>query len=251
METSEQHDKMVVATLHGYAPDSMVKGDKEIALVQADLPTFLEQVKALSVVDQESYDLGIGISVKAEVRIRKIKEITKPNIQRWHEGHQRAIQEQKDLLAPWEAIKGEINPKCATWLRLEERRRDLEAIRLREEGRKKEEEARLAQAEALEQAGEHEAAEAVISAPIQAVAVEAPPPIEKGDGVGTRQGIWKHKVVNLITLVKAVAAGQQPIALLMENDAGLGQIARATKGQAVVPGVMFYQEQGKIQHRIK
>src|SRR3990167_9942219 len=128
--------------------------NKELAVVHAELPVFLEQVKALSVVDQESYDVCIGISVKAEVRIRKIKEITKPNIQRWHEGHLRAIDERDKLLAPWEAIKTQINPKCATWLREEKRKRDLEAIRLKEEARKKEEENRLAQAEALEQAGE-------------------------------------------------------------------------------------------------
>ena len=225
--------------------------NKELAVVHAELPVFLEQVKALSVVDQESYDVGIGISVKAEVRIRKIKEITRPNIQRWHEGHQRSIQEQKDLLSPWEAIKAEINPKCATWLRLEERRRDLEAIRLREEGRKKEEEARLAQAEALEQAGEHEAAEAVISAPIQAVAVEAPPPIEKGDGVGTRRGIWKFKVTNLKAVAKGVVEGRYPESYIQIGETTIGGIARATKGQAKIDGIEFYQEQDKIQHRMK
>jgi len=225
--------------------------NKELAIVQAKLPAFLEQVKALSVEDQESYDFGIQMSIQAEVYIRKIRESTKGNIDRWHKGHQDAIKERNDRLAPWEAIKTEINPKCMKWLREEESKRELEAIRAKAEGKKKDEDDRLAQAEALTEAGETEAAESILNAPSQTVEYQAPPPIEKGDGVGMRQGIWKFKVTNLKAVAKGVVEGRYPESYIQIGETTIGGIARATKGQAKIDGIEFYQEQDKIQHRMK
>lgn len=47
-------------------------------------------------------------------------------------------------------------------------------------------------------------------------------------------------MTSLPELVKAIAAGQSNIGLVMPNDTAINQLARATRGPIAVPGVRFF-----------
>lgn len=122
-----------------------------------------------------------------------------------------------------------------------------------------EEAARAAEAAAAKQAqiDRDEAAQAAAAAQQAAEASEladiAPtnmPTIEqpKAAGIGTRHN-WKHEVTDFAALV--IAAGEAAkrgdttmLGYIEPNSVALGQVARALKGQARIPGVRIYAEEG-------
>jgi hypothetical protein len=151
----------------------------------------------------------------------------------------------------------------ATWEQAEtQRRRDAEAAAQRERERLEREAAALAAAEQrrlqteaedrrlqeaaqLEAAGDRAGAERLIAAPVAAPLVSpapvfAPrPPVAappKVEGVSFRDA-YHAEVVDLMALVKAVAAGQAPLTLLQVNTTALNGLARSLKGALVIPGV--------------
>lgn len=90
------------------------------------------------------------------------------------------------------------------------------------------------QAAKLEKKGNVEEAAAVRAAPVAPVpVVVAPVETPKVKGISTRE-VWKARVVD---------AARVPREYLVVNDKMLAQVAQATKGQLVIPGVEFYSEQ--------
>lgn len=76
---------------------------------------------------------------------------------------------------------------------------------------------------------------ATVVAPV--IRREAP----KVAGLATRK-VWKAEVVDLMALVKAVAEGKAPLALLMANDKLIGQQARSLGAEFVTPGIKVWSE---------
>ena len=105
------------------------------------------------------------------------------------------------------------------------------------EAARKEREKLEAQAAKAEAAGKTERAEllqeraaSVVAAP---VAIAEPPKVE---GVSKRV-TYKAVVVDVMALVKAVAAGTVPVTVLVPDQAALNRMANALKGQLNYPGV--------------
>jgi membrane peptidoglycan carboxypeptidase len=61
-------------------------------------------------------------------------------------------------------------------------------------------------------------------------------PVQKTAGISTRSN-WTAEVVDLMELVKAVAAGTHPLSLLQADTAKLTQMAKALKSELNIPGV--------------
>ena len=136
-----------------------------------------------------------------------------------------------------------------------QRKADAEAAEARRSGdeaaaRAAEETARIAQEAARQAAAAAtaaaEAARAEIEladiAPIAAPTVLAP----KAAGISTRQN-WKAEVLDLKALVTAAAAGIASgdttlLGYLQANEKAIGQVAKALKNQARIPGVRIYAE---------
>lgn len=110
-----------------------------------------------------------------------------------------------------------------------------------ENARKAQEEERLKTAELLEAQGFSEEADAVLE-DIVAIAPPAPvmlKPVEKFErvqGVHDRKS-YKAEVIDLMILVKEIAAGRQPITLIMANESVLNGMAKALKAELRIPGV--------------
>lgn len=109
------------------------------------------------------------------------------------------------------------------------------------------EEAEAAERAAAEARAKADAAQAEIEvadvAPVLPMVAPA-----KADGISNRQ-TWKAEVTDLKALVSAAAAGlargdTNLLGYLQANEKALGQVAKALKGAASIPGVRIYAEDG-------
>jgi hypothetical protein len=70
-----------------------------------------------------------------------------------------------------------------------------------------------------------------------AATVADSPPLTKVRGFSITE-IWNAQVVDFMALVKAVAAGKQPIELLLPNEKALDDLAKAHTTNLSIPGVL-------------
>lgn len=167
---------------------------------------------------------------------------------------QKTIESQRlELTAPLNAVVKKINdmfrqPK--DWLDEAERllkgailiydqaqaAKAAEEQRLREEAARIERERIAAEAEKAREAGRAEEANAMAQVAEMVIAPPVAVPVQKTAGISTRSN-WTAEVVDLMELVKAVAAGTQPLSLLQADTTKLTQMAKALKGELNIPGV--------------
>lgn len=210
----------------------MEQNDKEAEEVALSLRA---KVDALEVVDQQSYDLANALNKQAYEGRKAFHAWFDPIDEASKKQRQAIIAQGKKIDDPFDYVIKVTGSKAAAWMRAEKAKAD-EARRVAEEAaRKVAEEAQLRAAEALQKEGLSAAAEAVLDAPVVIPKVEVAAP-EKAEGVSYRD-VWGAEVVDLMTLVKAVADGKAPLGAIQANDAYLGQWARMSKGTEALPGV--------------
>lgn len=175
---------------------------------------------------------------------RRVIDWFRPLKQKANEAHSALCREEAKLLSPSKADETRIKLALTAYDDEQTRKRNEERIRLQREQREREESERLAQAAALElqgaatgEAAYRDAAEQLLASPTALVPVEpSTPPVPKVEGLSFRE-TYSAEVLNLMTLVKAVAAGQQPIGLLLANQSALDGLARSLKSSMAIPGV--------------
>lgn len=213
-----------------------------------------ESVKQITVNSPESY-IAAGETLKAVKSLRgELDQICRPEIDSRFKAHKEAVKQFKEGDNPLEQVETYLKRALLAWDSEQERIRREEQARLQreaqakaqEEARKAEEERRLQEAIAAEEAGAPEAAQAILEAPVVTPTVWVPPVVlpaatPKVEGLSKRQN-WKFEVVDLLALVKAVAAGQIPLAALEANTVFLGQQARSLKSEMKYPGVKVWAE---------
>lgn len=195
--------------------------------------------------------------------VKKVGEVMDPIVEANHRAHKVAVAQREALLRPATTAKKLLGERMATWEQEQAQlRREAEAAAQRERERlesearaqaeteqrrlaKEEEDRRLEEAAALEAQGDRVGAAKLIEQPVAApIVTPAPvyqprPPVAappKVEGVGFRD-VWTAEVIDLLALVRAVAAGQAPITLLQVNTTALNGMARSLKGAMNVPGV--------------
>lgn len=208
--------------------------------LSTDAETTLELVKGYKITSQEEYAWGADqlktIKTKAKNLEARRKEITKPM-----DAAKKSVMDffrpPAELLANSEAL---VKSAMLTYQQ-EENKRQREIQRKAEEAAEKERK-RLAKLEAKaidrgdEEKAQHHAQRAQnVQAPI--VRQETP----KASGISTRK-IWKSEVTDLMELVKAVAAGDAPIALLQANGPEINKRVKALRDEFSAPGVRVYSE---------
>jgi hypothetical protein len=152
--------------------------------------------------------------------------------------------EERKMLQPSYEDENRIKAALVAYNNKQEQLRREETLRLQREQREREEAERLEQAAALEceaqatgEAGYQEAAQHLLDAPMAISSVEPETPATpKVEGLSYRE-TYRAQVLDLMMLVKAVAAGQQPIALLLANQSALDGMARSLKTSMAIPGV--------------
>jgi hypothetical protein len=204
--------------------------------------TLADQAKALKIVDQQSYETAAErLLAVAELR-REITEHHEAIKRKAHEAWQAVIAAEKKLLDPvadaeriykagiasYEAEQGRIEAEARA-------KAEAEARRLAEEHRERE----LEQAES--EGADTEEIEAMINAPLPAIAPKVESTFQAARGITTAAN-WKGQVTSLESLVTAIAAGKANLNLVMANKPAINQLARATRGTLEVPGVRFFNE---------
>jgi len=210
--------------------------------IQTKALTIPEKAKAIVITDAGSYVKASELWNSIRAMRKKVADTFDPMIAHWHQGHRLAIKKKSEIDMPLESAEKYTKGKMNTWEAGQECIRKAGETRLREEDRKREEDTRLAAAIEAEKAGDKEEAEAILEEPVQGAPVVVPKTVPKIPGGPVFRTIWKHQVVDLIMLVKAVAAGQVPLAAIKADDVFLGQQARSLKGALRIPGVEVYSE---------
>jgi len=153
-----------------------------------------------------------------------------------------------ERMATWEQAEARLRREAEAAAQRERERLEREAReqadRVQRELQRAAESQRLAAAVALETQGDRDGAERLIAAPLVVPVVSPAPvfvprpvaPTPKVEGVSFRDA-FHAEVYDLLALVKAVAAGQAPLALLHVNTTALNGLARSLKGALVIPGV--------------
>jgi hypothetical protein len=120
------------------------------------------------------------------------------------------------------------------------------------------EERQLAAAAEAEARGDMETAERIASAPIETPVVAPRPvfvpvapvaPKPTASGISFRDN-WSAEVINPMALIKAVAAGLQPVTLLLPNMPALNGLARSLREAMNVPGVKANNERIAAQRKV-
>ena len=193
------------------------------------------QASDLVVDSQVSYDSAAAVLEGAKALLKAMDESYDPVIKAAHDAHKAALKAKADQYKPVEEASQVINAKMKSWWRAEQARVAEEQRKADELAKKKAEDEALANAEMLEAAGMNEAAMEAVDAPVVIERVDVKAPVK---AVGARYALlYSAEVVDLLALVKAVAAGTQPLAYLEANLPALNAAARTQKDAMRIDGV--------------
>lgn len=207
-----------------------------IPALQAKASSWPERARALAVADANSFIDAGGLLVDIKTLRAAIARSCDPVVSAAFKAHRQACKQKRDLEAPLLEAEAVIKGRMSAYSEAEERRQREEEARLAREAAEAEEDSRIREATELEAAGERDAAEEVLMAPHTLPPPIAAPATPKVDGV-SRSILWSATVTSKKALVDAVAAGDQPLTLLLENMPALNSLARALKGAMNIPGV--------------
>lgn len=190
---------------------------------------------AIVVSSQETYDAADALNKSARDEKKAFHAWFDPIDEASKKARQAVIAQGNSIDEPLDYVIRATGDKQAAWFRAEQAR-IVEEKRIAEDAaRKAAEDAAVKVAEELHAAGLSDAAEAALDAPVVVPRIDIAGP-EKADGVSFRT-TYSAEVVNLLELVKAVAAGKIPVSYLTADMTALNGWARSTKGTDTIPGV--------------
>lgn len=196
----------------------------------------LQQMASACVVTTDAELQAAGESLKlVKAYLARVAEVFDPIDRAQIEARRVTIAQRKGLEKY--ALDAEIliKTRMASYQRGVEASRRAEAEAAAMRARQEEETRRLEAAVAAEQAGDGQAAARILDTPTP-VMVAPVAPATKVEGVSFGES-WSAEVTDMLALVKAVAAGTQPLHYLKADLVALNQAARAARGTLAVPGV--------------
>jgi len=226
---------MNTQTLEVIAPEQ-----EEIQNESAQYPVKATEL-AQAVKDDESYKNAADFLMTIKGFKKKVQESFGPVVQKANAAWKAAIDLRKLADDPLDRAERIIKPALVAYDMEQERKRRDEQDRLMAEQKKHDEDARLAQAEKMAETGESAAADAILEAPPAPIVAPAPPVAAKVSGI-TYSNRWKAEVTDLKALIKAIAEGKAPIALVMTNTTALNAVAKSLKNEVMYPGVRVWSE---------
>lgn len=211
--------------------------------VKNEALTWPQRARAAAITSIESYTAAAEL-LKAIKALRvKIAETFDPHVKRAHEAHRALVKEKADAEAP--LTEAELILKRSLTAYDDEQRRIARERQAKadREAREQEEQRRLDQAAAMEKEGNEfgdvalvAEANALISEPVVAVAAPVEKATPKVAGIAYRT-TYSAQVVDILALVRHVAANPQLLPLLSANMPALNGQARSLKAALQLPGV--------------
>jgi tetratricopeptide (TPR) repeat protein len=224
----------MVAKPAAVIPDADVLAD-ETALVAAD-------ARQLTITSAETYAQA-GVVLRAIKALRaKVETACAPVVRATHAAHRAACTQRTQLEAPLVEAEGRLRRAMTSYLDAAERARRQAEAEAAAAVRRRDEDQALAEAAALEAAGQPEAAAEVLT---EALTPMAPPVVVAAvpavAGISARV-VYRVVVDDLRVLVAAIVAGAVPLGAVVPHQPTLDAAARALREEFHWPGCRLVRE---------
>lgn len=196
---------------------------------------------ALSVKDDEGYRAAGEFLIAIKGFRKKVDDAFAPAVQKAHEAHKAIKALQNQAAAPLDEAERIIKPALAAYDQEQDRIRREEQDRLAAEQKKRDDDARIAEAAKVAENGDLDGANAILEAPPAPIVAPPPPPKAAVAGISYRE-TWKAEVTDMRSLIAAVASGKASTTLLAINGPALNSMVRALRSELKIPGVRVWSE---------
>ena len=209
----------------------------EVNTLALSVPDQAKQIAVIKTAEDYARAGDILLTIK-EIR-KKIENTFKPIKQKVDAAKKEVLDQEKSADKPLAEAEAYIKPLISSYLTKQEKIRKAEEVRLAEIARKQaEEDALLAAISAEEDATRNGAtkedaaqeAQAIIDQPVYIAPVVVPKTVQKIAGISTTKQ-WKFRIAD---------ESKIPRQYLMVDEQKIGQIVRAMKDQADIPGIDVY-----------
>jgi galactitol-specific phosphotransferase system IIB component len=202
---------------------------KEVNALALSIP---EQAKQITIKTMADYTRASDIIMSIKAIRKKITDTFKPIKQKMDAAKQEVLDQEKAADKPLKEAEAWLSPQIIEWNHKQERIRREEEDRLRKIAEDEEKERRLKEAVSAEQSGNQEEAEAIINEPVYVPPVVVPKAAPKVAGMSIREN-WKFRITNEKLI---------PREYLKADEVKIGQVVRAMKSAANIPGIEIYSE---------
>ena len=208
--------------------------------------SIIADIENLVVKNQESHGRALTLWGEADTVDKAIVEKFEEPTSAANKVHKFLTGLREMFRGPLIEAKSSAQKKATDWADAERRRAEEEARKLAEKARREHEERQLALAIEAEAQGDKAAAEAIIETRAEAPYIPPKPNLAKVDDVGER-GNYSGQVVDLLKLVKYVAANPREVNLLTQNQTAINQRARSMRREGeILPGVVGVKKTGLV-----
>lgn len=210
--------------------------------VEEKAVTIVEQAKAVTVKDSETYTAAGALWKSIGDMIKEVKDTFDPICDAAHKAHKAAVEKRSKYLDPLTLAQKSIKKLMSDYDAEQDRKRREEQRIIEERLRKEEEERRLMEAIAAEEAlkaqgaTQEEVAQetaTILEAPVTVAPVVLPKSTPKLEGGPVYRTVWKFRIkdANLI-----------PRQYMIPDEKAIGAVIRSSQGRISIPGVEPYEE---------
>lgn len=195
--------------------------------------TILERINAIMVKTADDYVSAAEFKKECKARQKDVNEAFDPIVKDANTAWKKAIDQRTKYLAPYVEAENAVDAKIRVYLNEEERKRREEEARVQEAQRKEAARLQKRSEKAAEQGKTEKAEELRERAEQTQIATPIiPSTVPKVAGMVKRK-IWKFKIVN---------ASLIPREYLVPDEVAIGAVARAMKEKTNIPGVQVYED---------
>jgi hypothetical protein len=202
-----------------------------------------ESMEIEKITNDEDYRHVCMRLLEAAGNIKRITEHIEPHKKEQYARWKRICEVETRLTAPFLQVKTRGSQQVASYQHQQEQAR----LRAEEDARRKQQQEadalRAQQAEQLASEGRVEEGVAILEQETELMApIVAPVTTPKVEGVSSPRKVYKARVKNFMELVKAVADGKVPLAILLPDESALNKAASVFHESMNYPGVEVYVE---------
>lgn len=207
----------------------VVNNEKEE--IQNEAITIVDKVKSLNILNKIDYDRADDFKIYIKKMESKIDETFDPIITKAHAAHKEALGQKKKILEPFIEAKSILTPKMTAFLIEEENKRKIEEERIRKELEKQAEEERINLAAEIENSGDKELAQEVLTQE-----THVPPVIIHNEYQQKNvklKSVWKWEITDF---------SQLPDEYKIPDEKKLNGMVKLFSNNTNIPGVRIYEE---------
>jgi len=206
----------------------------------------LRESQQITKIEDEQTYIAVCAKVKdAAANIKAIEAYMQPFIDRAHAAHKRLTTVRGRLTGPFEEAKTKLSALVFNFQVEQEQKRAREEESARAAALKQQQEDQAAQAEQLASEGRFEEGVGVLETPVvpyipATVATSVP----KVKGISTAKESYCGEVVDLMALVKGIAAGQAPLSMVVADQKQIDKACALYRESMSFPGVKLRKKIG-------